>query len=339
MYISIKEIKSDINKLLYVVNNTTDRDSYKYAMCNINLLLDIYRNLTGENYEINIKRNLLLESTYGKDKSVEDTYIDEYIKNKSFNDFVFKKVNDILSNYGEKKDIKEKDIDYEEFLSILETFLFNYDSRMYEYYNYLVKNGYVDWFTYKNRSTNETNNIFLLNKRYVLLDNDYDVEGLCTIVHEIGHAYAQSLIKDYNVSYNDCNTYYEFFSSFMERMMFFYLRDNSLYINDVNNSNYKYLTQLKMYTNDLLKFNNKSNEIIRSNKGIISTSLIYFYGEYLALIKEYDFMHNQFETKNRIKEFLKYRGSVSKAKELEILGISSFDLLSGDKVQKLLLHK
>ncbi len=339
MYISIKEIKSDINKLLYVVNNTTDRDCYKYAMCNINLLLDIYRNLTGEDYKIDIRRNLVLESKYCKDKSVEDTYIDEYLEDKKFNDIVFSKANSILYNYSEKKDIKEKDIKYEDFLDLLETFLVNYDSKIYAYYKYLSSKGYIDWFTYKNRSTNETNNIFLLNKRYILLDNDYDVEGLCTIVHEIGHAYAQNLVKDYNVSYNDCNTYYEFFSSFMERMMLFYLKGNRLYKSDVNNSDNKYLTQLKMYTDDLIKFENKSNETIRSNKGIISTSLIYFYGEYLALIKEYDYMHGQIETKNRINEFLKYRGSFSKEKELELLGVSRLDLLSGDKVQKLLLNK
>ena len=146
------------------------------------------------------------------------------------------------------------------------------------------------------------------------------------------------MIKDYDLSYNDCKTYYEFFSSFLERMMLLFLKGYRIYNNDVNDSNNKYLSQLKKYSDNLLKYLDKDKNAIINNKHIITPSMIYFYGEYLALIKEYDYMRNQFETKNRIKEYLKYRGSINKDEELEILGISHSDLYSGEKVKQLLLR-
>ncbi len=337
MFIDINEISNDIEVLSNMLANTSDVKVYKYISCNIDLLVEIYKTISGKDYSKPIKRNLLLESmTFVEDEKVVDIYKNEYLNDRDYHNRVFRNMFVILSKCVSKPNKFDDDIDFTDYEKIIDSFLESFNKDMFEYYIYLKNNGYIDLFTEKDREENETNNIFMLNKRYILLGSRISIEGAHVIIHEIGHAYSQKLEKDNDASYNDCYSFFEFYSSFMERMFTNYLLSNKLYVKDAKIVNDKYLYQLRLYAKDLMLFREKNNDYIRENIEILASSMIYFYGEYLALIKEYDYYNNKGETIDRINEYLKYQGTISKDEGLEILDVSKLELVTTDKVRKLL---
>jgi oligoendopeptidase F len=239
MYFNRKEIERDIETLVDILKSTHKVDEYKYLKCNISLLLDLYKNVFHKDYSIIVPRVPLLEVVISReDKSVNQIYREEYLKNKQYHDDIVQSVCSIMSKYDLSDQIKQEPIRLHTFLDIVNSFFAEYGGGLNKTFQDLVKNAHIDFLSIKDNPSSETNNIFMLNKSYVTLNTRNDVEGLLTFAHEIGHAYAHSMIKDNKASYDDCMSFYEFYSSFMERVMIDYLLRNNIMVEDTNKSNY-----------------------------------------------------------------------------------------------------
>ena len=337
MYFIRKEIEKDIETLADMLKSTRQVDEYKYLKCNISLLLDLYKNVYHSEYKVIVPNIPLFDIVVSReDKSVNQLYREEYLNNREYHDEIIKSVYEIMSKYNLVGSIKQEPIRLDYFLDIINSFFCEFGGKQYETYQELLKKAHIDYFSIKANPSSETNHIFMLGKSYVTINARNDVEGLLVFAHEIGHAYANSMIKNNKASYDDCISFYEFYSSFMERIMIDYLLRNNIMVEDTKKSNYNYFKYFKKYARDLSEFKDFSLAKILENNSKLSDSMIYFYGEYLGIIKESDYYDDKEGTIERINDYLRNQSLVSREKSLDILGIDYDELISGKKLKRIL---
>ena len=295
----------------------------------------LYRSLFEKDYDCVVPNSTLLEFIINDYKDdVNYIYTKEYIEDRDLHDRVAKSVFKIISKYNLPRHIEQEVILPERFQTIVNEFFSEYGGGINKKFEQLKRDGQIEYLPYYSVSDTATNNIFMLGKTYVVVSTPNTVDGLLSFAHEIGHAYAYSMIEDKDASYDVCLSYYEFYSSFIQRMMTQYLMDKKIFPKDVVKSNMKFFKELELYALDVAGLKNlSSKEIINSKKFV---SIIGLFGKYLSLIKEYDYGEDREGTLERIDDYLSSQGMVSKKESLDILGIDYEELISGNKLQKVL---
>ncbi len=337
MLIRKEEIISDIHELIKIIRKASSVDEYKYARCNVFLLLDLYKNLYHEEYKVHVPQSTLLEVFLSlEEKSFEQVYREEYLSDRQTHDSVANTITKIMSKYNLPNSIKQSYISSTDYMDIIWGFLNSFDSDLKDKLTKLIDEQHIDLFTTKMNKDCETDNIFMLDKSYVTVNMRHDVEGMLKFVHELAHAYAHSLMQDKEAAYNEWTSYYEFYSSFVERMMIRYLIDNNILSEDAIKSNKKFFKQLELYSSDIVPYKNYTKNEVNRHSNKLASSMVYMYGEYLSLIKEHDYMEDKEGTLEQVKEYLTSQGIASKEESLEILGIDREELVSGKKLQRVL---
>ena len=95
----------------------------------------------------------------------------------------------------------------------------------------------------------------------------------------------------------------------------------------------KYFKELGLYAKDLLSYKDLS-EPVEDDR--LSSAMIYMYGKYLGAIKYLDYTEDKEGTLERIDDYLKSQGLVTKEEALDILGLDYDELISGKKLERVL---
>ena len=335
MKIKKEDIERDIDTLIDMLRRTYYIDDYKYILNNLDLLLGLYETLYHQQYECDINISTLLTYIIN-DKQNDPNYIytDEYLEDRDTHDKVARTIFSIIHKYNLPTSIEQEPILIERFENIVDSFFADYGGDINKKYEQLKRDRQIHFVPYKTNTGSETNNIFMLGKTYAVVAVPNTIEGLTTFAHEVGHAYAYSVIENKDASYDACLSYYDFYSSFMQRMMIKYLEDNKILKRDIHKSNQKFFKELEQFASDIANLKNLSKEEIINSKKFVS--MIYMYGKYLSLIKEYDYDQDREGTLEQIEDYLRSQGTVSKKESLDILGIDYDELISGNKLQKVL---
>ena len=336
MQINREEIEQDIDTLIELLRRAKDLNDYKYIKSNIELLLDLYFNLFHEKYNCVVPKSTLMEYVISLgDKSIDQIYCEEYLEDKERHNEVANTILQVLSKYQLPGRIVQEIIKPKEFIEIVNSFFKSTGGEIGKEYESLIKSNHIN-FTREGYKDSETDHVFMLNKSYVSINAKSTVEGLIDFAHEVGHAYAKSKIQDSEAAYNDCLSYYEFYSCFMERMMIRYLIDNGIVLNDAIKSNQKYFKELGLFAKDLLAYKGLEKGVTGIEDDRLSSAMIYMYGKYLGAIKSLDYTEDREETIERIDDYLKSQGIASKEESLDILGIDYDELISGKKLERTL---
>ena len=335
MKIRKEDIEKDINQLIEMLRKTIFVDEYKYILNNINLLLGLYETLFNQKYECEINSSTLLTYIINeKENDFNYIYTSEYLEDKDTHDKVARTLFQIIHKYNLPSSIEQEPIFIGRFENIVDSFFEDYGGGISKKYHQLKNDNQIHFIPYRTNTGSETDNIFMLGKTYTIVSDANTIDGLLTFAHEVGRAYAYSAIEENDAAYDACFSYCDFYPSFIERMMTRYLIDNKLLSRDTFKSNQKFFKELELYAMDVANLKNLSKKEILNSKKFVS--MIYMYGKYLSLIKEYDYDQDREGTLEQIDEYLKRQGSISKKESLDILGIDYDELVSGNKLQKVL---
>lgn len=352
MVIDINKVRSEIDLLcrrMYKVKSLTE---YKKLTLSIQNLLDVYDMLIGDCKIINVPEMEYYEKLmYGKDFFDFLNFYNEYIDKL---DLYKKQIAEVLESYSKfiKLDnmyhSKQRRYSRSDFISIIESFLNEFDINMFDFFRKMCKNNLIDVDTQKTYIGDITYDIASLSKSYIIVDNErYNLETMLAVVHELGHAMIYDNMRKLSfrqtkVSNKDFN--YEIFSLFLEFAFLDYFNRHK--INEIDSlvSENKLLNYIKESFLGLKEVNDGIDELGLSyllddesenfDDTLIATSLKYGYGGLVALEFFEQYKSDSEDTKRRLHLFNSSQGLIKYDDILSIALTSEEELLQCKVLKK-----
>ena len=209
-----------------------------------------------------------------------------------------------------------------EFFEIERDFLGSYDDILLKLFDSRVERGLIDM---RGDTPATAYPTFCSDYHYVILPEEYNIDNLSSISHELGHLHSNVVLDVRSKKQlSDAKiTYQEAYSHYMEMCLFEYLKKNHIYLGDtlIDENNYysrimKYFKYLKSFEN--VEKTERDNDILYG----ISDYYKYSYGILIGTYLHERYLENPIETKKDIDNFLFTQGLLDKQEELEVLGLS-----------------
>lgn len=332
MAIRIDETKilKELEKLTKGMKNVTSLTEYYYSIMDIYNLLYVHKELTGKGLAIKIQKNPKFHDYMKKYMSCLETNVYSYFLNQEEHTILS---NHILKTYEDSNFIDcvrklQTRFTEKEFLELARDFCGSYDDRLYKLLNSTLERNGIDM-RGVNKSKATTHPMFTSNNHYILMPNQFDLEGIVMLVHELGHLWAYSVLdvrsKKQTVDAN--MTFYESYSHYMEQCFMKYLKNNHILLKEtsiVENSYYLWLRDFFEELNmcDELKPDEENIDVL----DLISEAYQYSYGMLLGVLLHERYINDPVDTKKDIDNYLFNQGLVDKDKGLEMLGLTREDL-------------
>lgn len=352
MKIDTNVIRREIDLLCKRVYKVKSLTEYRKLKLSIQNLIDVYDLLTGNCEIINIPEIKYYEKLmYGNDYKKFVSFYGEYIERL---DLYKKQTEEVLKSYNGFINLRDtfypnqRSYSKSDFISIIESFLNEFDEKMLKTFREMCANNQIDIDTPKIVTGDVTYEIASLSKAYVLVDNEgYNLEDMLAIVHELGHGMSYSNLrklsfKQTQLSNSDFN--YEIFSLFLESVFLEYFRKNNINQTDLLSSENKLLNYIKESFLDLEEVNDGIDELGLNyllddesdtfDDTLIATALKYGYGGLVALEFSEQYKSDRKDTKRRLHLFDTSQGLIKYDDILSIALTSEEELLSCKVLRK-----
>lgn len=328
MAIRIDETKilRDIEKLVKDRERITSLTKYYYSTVDIYNLVRIYKELTGKSLEIKIHNDPKFSRYMQKYMSSIETDVYFYFLNQEEHT---KLSNHILKTFEDSNFIDyvrklQTRFSEKEFFELARDFCGSYDDRLYKLLNTTLERNGIDM-RGVNKTNATTNPMVTSNNHYILLPNQFDLEGIVMLVHELGHLWACSVldVRSKKQSMDASMTFYESYSHYMEQCFIKYLKNNHILLKETSIVENSYYLWLRDYFEEL----NRCKELKRDEENIealelISESYQYSYGMLIGVLLHERYINEPIDTKKDIDNYLFNQGLVDKDKGLEMLGLT-----------------
>lgn len=328
MAIRIDEAKilSDIEKLIRGRKRITSLTKYYYSTLDIYNLLYIYKELTGKSIEMTISNNSKFSRYMRKYMSMLETNVYFYFLNQeehtSLSHNILKTFED--SNFIDYTRKLQTRFSEKEFLELARDFCGSYDNRLYKLLNSTLERNCIDMRGI-NKSKATTHAMVTSNNHYILMPNQFDLEGIVMLVHELGHLWAYSVldVRSKKQSIDTNMTFYESYSHYMEQCFMKHLKNNHILPKETAIIENSYYVWLKEYFESLemckvLKFDEEDIDVLE----LISDSYQYSYGMLLGVLLHERYINDPINTKKDIDNYLFNQGLVDNDRQLEMLGLT-----------------
>ncbi len=327
MELRIEEEKL-LNDLIRVIKDRyISLTGYKYHIADIAQLSYALRLLIGQDiqvYHYNNNKYMNYMSRTGKYNELLSEFILEADYNTNLSNNIIDEMNKNFIYYGRRcvNKLTEK-----EFLEIERDFLGTFDERILKIFDDYSKRGLIDMTGTINGNA-FTCPLFLTNNHMIILPNEFSIENLSTLSHELGHLFECCLldVRSKKQLYEKTLSYEEFISHYLEFNLQHYLKENHIYLKDTLITENNIYSRLKDYFDSL-------NEVLYDEDDLedIYEIFSYSYGSYLGLLMHDRFIDNPVETRKDVDNYLFNLGLLNKDELLDKLGLCK-DTLMDTKV-------
>lgn len=343
MDIDIIKLEDKIEDLLSKVPSAKSVTEYKYLVISLRTLNALYNDLTGNYYKVSILGNHFYNKYIdGESKKLINTRINTCFSNGAFNSKLAYRLLKIYYNTDFLDYMAlccEEELRLKEFIDIIYSFASSYDEKFYKIAHEMITDEKV---SIKNDSRCSTLNSIYDGDNYILISGPCKIEAAGSLIHELGHVYCHKMLDNRSKSqlYNDDKSFYEFYSEFVEMLFYDYVRENNIKRRDALFSENAMLASLEYYLVDLydaylLKDNLSDDE---DTLDIVSDAYEYSYGIVLATYMANRYYEDREDVRTRCNEFMYMQGLNDSTKELNTLGITKDELLSGHALEKRLVR-
>ena len=317
-------ILDEIERLLERRDKITSLTEYYYSYSDLYNLAEVYQMLTNVDLFGYIANNPKLENYMKKYLGPVRTNLHLYFLEQDEHTKLAENVLKVFEesefiSYG-RKDVNK--ISKKEFFKIERDFLGTYDERLLKLFDSRVERGLIDM---RGDTPPTAYPTFCSDYHYVILPEEYNIDNLSSISHELGHLHSNVVldVRSKKQLSDAMITYQEAYSHYMEMCLFEYLKKNHIYLGDtlIDENNYysrimKYFKYLKSFEN--VEKTERDNDILYN----ISDYYKYSYGILIGTLLHERYLENEIETKKDIDNFLFTQGLLDKQEELEVLGLS-----------------
>lgn len=328
MAIRIDETKilRDLEKLVRDRERITSLTKYYYSTIDIYNLVRIYSELTGKSLDIKIHNNPKFSRYMQKYMSSLETNVYFYFLNQEEHTILSQNV---LKTYEDANFVDcvrklQTRFTEKEFLELARDFCGSYDDRLYKLLNTTLERNGIDMRGVK-KSIVTTNPVVTSNNHYILMPNQFDLEGINMLMHELGHLWAYGVldVRSKKQTIGADMTFYESYSHYMEQCFIGYLKNNHILLKETSILENAYYLWLRKYFEEL----NRCYELKPDEENIdvlefISESYQYSYGMLLGVLLHERYINDPVDTKKDIDNYLFNQGLVDKEREFEILGLT-----------------
>ena len=343
MDIDIIKLEDKIEDLLSKVPSAKSVTEYKYLVISLRTLNALYNDLTGNYYKVSILGNHFYNKYIdGESKKLINTRINTCFSNGAFNSKLAYRLLKIYYNTDFLDYMAlccEEELRLKEFIDIIYSFASSYDEKFYKIAHEMITDEKV---SIKNDSRCSTLNSIYDGDNYILISGPCKIEAAGSLIHELGHVYCHKMLDNRSKSqlYNDELSFYEFYSEFVEMLFYDYVRENNIKRMDDLFSENAMIATLEYYLVDLydaylLKDNLSDDE---DTLDIVSDAYEYSYGIVLATYMANRYYEDREDVRTRCNEFMYMQGLNDSTKELNTLGITKDELLSGHALEKRLVR-
>lgn len=343
MDIDIIKLEDKIEDLLSKVPSAKSVTENKYLVISLRTLNALYNDLTGNYYKVSILGNHFYNKYIdGESKKLINTRINTCFSNGAFNSKLAYRLLKIYYNTDFLDYMAlccEEELRLKEFIDIIYSFASSYDEKFYKIAHEMITDEKV---SIKNDSRCSTLNSIYDGDNYILISGPCKIEAAGSLIHELGHVYCHKMLDNRSKSqlYNDELSFYEFYSEFVEMLFYDYVRENNIKRRDALFSENAMLASLEYYLVDLydaylLKDNLSDDE---DTLDIVSDAYEYSYGIVLATYMANRYYEDREDVRTRCNEFMYMQGLNDSTKELNTLGITKDELLSGHALEKRLVR-
>lgn len=343
MDIDIIKLEDKIEDLLSKVPSAKSVTEYKYLVISLRTLNALYNDLTGNYYKVSILGNHFYNKYIdGESKKLINTRINTCFSNGAFNSKLAYRLLKIYYNTDFLDYMAlccEEELRLKEFIDIIYSFASSYDEKFYKIAHEMITDEKV---SIKNDSRCSTLNSIYDGDNYILISGPCKIEAAGSLIHELGHVYCHKMLDNRSKSqlYNDELSFYKFYSEFVEMLFYDYVRENNIKRRDALFSENAMLASLEYYLVDLydaylLKDNLSDDE---DTLDIVSDAYEYSYGIVLATYMANRYYEDREDVRTRCNEFMYMQGLNDSTKELNTLGITKDELLSGHALEKRLVR-
>lgn len=343
MDIDIIKLENKIEDLLSKVPGAKSVTEYKYLVISLRTLNALYNDLTGNYYKVSILGNHFYNKYIdGESKKLINTRINTCFSDGAFNSKLAYRLLKIYYNtdfLDYMASYSEEELRLKDFIDIVYSFASSYDEKFYKIAHEMITDEKV---SIKNDSRCSTLNSIYDGDNYILISGPCKIEAAGSLIHELGHVYCHKMLDNRSKSqlYNDELSFYEFYSEFVEMLFYDYVRENNIKRRDALFSENAMLASLEYYLVDLydayLLKDNLSDD--KDTLDIVSDAYEYSYGIVLATYMANRYYEDKEDVRTRCNEFMYMQGLNNSTKELNTLGITKDELLSGHALEKRLVR-
>ena len=342
MDIDIIKLENKIEDLLSKVPSAKSVTEYKYLVASLENLNDLYNDLTGSYYKVSTLGNRFYNKYIdGESKKTFNTTINTCFSDSAFNSKLAYRLLKIYYNTDFLDYMAlccEEELRLKDFIDIIYSFASSYDEKFYKIAHEMITDEKI---SIKSNCENYTLNSIYDGDNYILISGPCKIEAAGSLIHELGHVYCHRMLDNRSKSqlYNDDKSFYEFYSEFVEMLFYDYVRENNIKRRDALFSENAMLASLEYCLVDLYDaYELRNLSINEDTLDIVSDAYEYSYGIVLATYMANRYYEDKEDVRTRCNEFMYMQGLNDSTKELNTLGITKDELLSGHALEKRLVR-
>lgn len=339
MDIDIIKLEDKIEDLLSKVPSAKSVTEYKYLVASLRNLNDLHNDLTGNYYKVSTLGNRFCNKYI--DSESNNTIINKCFSDSAFNSKLAYRLLKIYYNtdfLDYMASYSEEELRLKDFIDIVYSFASSYDEKFYKIAHEMITDEKI---SIKSNCENYTLNSIYDGDNYILISGPCKIEAAGSLIHELGHVYCHRMLDNRSKSqlYNDDKSFYEFYSEFVEMLFYDYVRENNIKRRDALFSENAMLASLEYCLVDLYDaYELRNLNINEDTLDIVSDAYEYSYGIVLATYMANRYYEDKEDVRTRCNEFMYMQGLNDSTKELNTLGITKDELLSGHALEKRLVR-
>lgn len=339
MDIDIIKLEDKIEDLLSKVPSAKSVTEYKYLVLSLRNLNDLHNDLTGNYYKVSTLGNRFCNKYI--DSESNNTIINKCFSDSAFNSKLAYRLLKVYYNtdfLDYMASYSEEELRLKDFIDIVYSFASSYDEKFYKIAHEMITDEKI---SIKSNCENYTLNSIYDGDNYILISGPCKIEAAGSLIHELGHVYCHRMLDNRSKSqlYNDDKSFYEFYSEFVEMLFYDYVRENNIKRRDALFSENAMLASLEYCLVDLYDaYELRNLSINEDTLDIVSDAYEYSYGIVLATYMANRYYEDKEDVRTRCNEFMYMQGLNDSTKELNTLGITKDELLSGHALEKRLVR-
>lgn len=339
MDIDIIKLEDKIEDLLSKVPSAKSVTEYKYLVLSLRTLNDLHNDLTGNYYKVSTLGNRFCNKYI--DSESNNTTINKCFSDSAFNSKLAYRLLKIYYNTDFLNYMAlccEEELRLKDFIDIVYSFASSYDEKFYKIAHEMITDEKI---SIKSNCENYTLNSIYDGDNYILISGPCKIEAAGSLIHELGHVYCHRILDNRSKSqlYNDNKSFYEFYSEFVEMLFYDYVRENNIKRRDALFSENAMLAALEYYLVDLYDaYELRNLSINEDTLDIVSDAYEYSYGIVLATYMADRYYEDKKDVITRCNDFLYMQGLQNSYEELNTLGITKDELLTGHALEKRLVR-
>lgn len=339
MDIDIIKLEDKIENLLSKVSSAKSVTEYKYLVLSLRNLNDLHNDLTGNYYKVSTLGNRFCNKYI--DSESNNTIINKCFSDSAFNSKLAYRLLKVYYNtdfLDYMASYSEEELRLKDFIDIVYSFASSYDEKFYKIAHEMITDEKI---SIKSNCENYTLKSIYDGDNYILISGPCKIEAAGSLIHELGHVYCHRMLDNRSKSqlYNDDKSFYEFYSEFVEMLFYDYVRENNIKRRDALFSENAMLASLEYCLVDLYDaYELRNLNINEDTLDIVSDAYEYSYGIVLATYMANRYYEDKEDVRTRCNEFMYMQGLNDSTKELNTLGITKDELLSGHALEKRLVR-